>query len=267
MDWPGSEVFIDGSRPTFTKPYNDSETSMERVNQVLKWINDANAPKFIGLYLNEIDTAGHYKGPDSKEVENSLIKVEEALKYLIHNLPGGLQDFNVIIVSDHGMAKQIDDNQIMLEDLASEDIFDRIKLADVGPITLIWPKEGEEDSMYQDIKDMSENMGYGLMVYNEKTMPIEYRYRGPRVAPIVIECQVGWTISSRNNTWIPGGQHGYNPKTLEMHGIFIAHGPDISPRYSFYNASNLDLYPLLTHLMKINSTPNNGSDTLMQVLL
>jgi len=52
-----------------------------------------------------------------------------------------------------------------------------------------------------------------------------------------------------------------------MHPIFIAHGPAFKKGYKAEPFENVDLYPLLCHLLDIEPRPNNGSlDAIKHIL-
>ena len=58
------------------------------------------------------------------------------------------------------------------------------------------------------------------------------------------------------------GCHGYNNSFPEMQAYLVAHGPAfkkgyVIPENAVFN--NLDVYPLLCHLLGIQARPNNGT--------
>ena len=55
------------------------------------------------------------------------------------------------------------------------------------------------------------------------------------------------------------GDHGYSNDDLEMHPFFIAHGPAFKKGFQSESFNNVDLYPLLCHILDIEPVPNNGS--------
>jgi alkaline phosphatase D len=59
--WPGSEAEIDGMRPTYYVPFNDTFPDEDRIQQVLQWLQlpEADRPHFITLYYSNVDHAGH----------------------------------------------------------------------------------------------------------------------------------------------------------------------------------------------------------------
>lgn len=68
--WPGSYINDLVRRPDYWVQYNSSIPFQQRINQVIDWLllPALQRPNFIGLYLEEPDSIGHNKGPDSVEV-------------------------------------------------------------------------------------------------------------------------------------------------------------------------------------------------------
>ena len=59
--------------------------------------------------------------------------------------------------------------------------------------------------------------------------------------------------------YLTGGNHGYNNSLNVMHPFFIAHGPAFKKNYKAKPFNNIDIYPLMCHILKISPYPNNGS--------
>ena len=54
------------------------------------------------------------------------------------------------------------------------------------------------------------------------------------------------------------GNHGYDNNQLDMHGIFLAKGPNFKNNYKTGTIWNIDIYPLLCRIFKVY--PYNGVD-------
>lgn len=66
------------------------------------------------------------------------------------------------------------------------------------------------------------------------------------------------------------GNHGYDPSLPDMHAIFLAKGPSFHPSTSFQPNSwnniyripsftNLEVYNLISRILGIRPSPNNGT--------
>ncbi len=259
--WPGSELTIDYRRPdyaekfVYTRPYDD------RINGVLNWLTLPydQRPHFITVYFDATDTSGHNYGPNSKEVnysiavEDSLVgKILSGLKKL--NL---LDSTNVIVLSDHGMTELSKDKVINIEDLLKGFKF---KTSDKGTMMFIFPEESEKNAVYNRLKDLEKN----YKVYWKKDLP-DYLYfkDSPLVADIVVISDLGYSLFDEKDIEkyskrFPGGNHGYDPTNIDMHGIFYAMGPDFKSGFTCGTIENINLYPLFAKLLGI--FPNNNID-------
>ncbi|WP_366928790.1 ectonucleotide pyrophosphatase/phosphodiesterase [Phenylobacterium sp.] len=65
MFWPGSDGPIHGVQPHDWRLFDKAVTDIQRVDQVLTWLDrpPAERPRFITLYFNAVDTAGHISAP------------------------------------------------------------------------------------------------------------------------------------------------------------------------------------------------------------
>jgi len=120
MFWPASESEIMGVRPSEYFVYDESISNSERVNQILKWMDYPKNKKanFFSLYFSDIDSKGHYYGPNSTEVNSAIEKIDQTLGQLIVGLRSRdvYDDINIIITTDHGMASTSKDSVIFLDD-------------------------------------------------------------------------------------------------------------------------------------------------------
>lgn len=91
--WPGCSTEFNGLRPSYTVAFNDYIKFDDKVNQVFDWFDLPlqDRPQFIGLYVQQIDQAGHAHGPYANEVRalNKSIYMYIRLQendYLVHFL-------------------------------------------------------------------------------------------------------------------------------------------------------------------------------------
>jgi len=55
------------------------------------------------------------------------------------------------------------------------------------------------------------------------------------------------------------GEHGYDNAAPQMRALFLAHGPAFRRHTVVPEFPNVDVYPLMTHLLDIVPQPNDGS--------
>lgn len=267
MFWPGSESAIGGRRPNYYRTYNGNVSHRERVDQILKWLSlpSSKRPDFLSLYLSAVDEAGHNFGPDSVEINQALKDVDQAIGILMTGLKNRelLQKVNLLVVSDHGMIEV--KHHIYLDDLI-EDLEDRVEWVDYGPVASIKPAPGEEDDIYATLK-FYQSRGMKYSVYRHQEIPHYFHYRNnDRIAPIIMVAESGWVIDFKGGDWVPKGAHGYDPRLKDMQALFIGTGPDF-PTYKgpVTGVNNLDVYPLMMHLLNIPALPNNGTMKLVDL--
>ena len=105
--WPGSEAEIQGTRPSYYLKYDEKIPDDLRVSQVLAWLRlpAEQRPHLITLYFSEVDHAGHEHGPESEEVRAAVQAVDKEVGGLMEGVAKTKLPVDVIVLSDHGMAK------------------------------------------------------------------------------------------------------------------------------------------------------------------
>ena len=102
----------------FTSLNSDKqETDELRLKKALKLV-ELNSINFIPVYINEIDKVGHEYGPDSNEIQKSLINVDKILENFSNMLIDVDPNSKVLFLGDHGMTsvyKSINFEKIMLQ--------------------------------------------------------------------------------------------------------------------------------------------------------
>ena len=261
---------IDGRLPTHYRPFNDSLTSAERVDQLLEWLDSPSNPRFLAMYLSAVDHPGHWKGPNSADVLAALRETDAAIAYLISELKSRklFDATDLVIVSDHGMTEQPKEQLVPIEMLIAGKITDKIDWIDYGPISSIIPRDGHLNQVYREISTSLRKKGIPCKIHRKDSVPLKYRYTGSaRIPPLLVECALGWGLTFRDSGWTPKGQHGYDPDEVDMHALFLAHGPRIREGVRLTLQSNLDVYQFLAGLLSVAPLPSNGTLTLSTLTL
>lgn len=273
MFWPGSEVAIGGRRGTYWTPYDDDLPHAERVKRILDWLRlpEGQRPSFLTLYFSDVDNAGHSQGPDSEDVKQAVMKVDQSLGDVIAGVKQiGLDDrVNYVIVSDHGMSALSPDRVIVLDDYIDVSTADVI---DWSPLLGLTPKDGNVEKMYAALKDKHP----ALAIYRSNEIPPEYGLAGhPRLPAIVGIATDGWTIASRRdvsrweepNRHSPGGTHGYDARAQSMQGLFIASGPRIRSGMRVKAFENIHLYDFMCAVLGLQPAKNDGDPAVTRDML
>lgn len=172
-----------------------SVSNEESVEQVLSWSLMPNAPKIIFMYISSIDTSGHRHGPYSKELNSSLIELDDAIGRLVKGLKHECRQTNLLVVSDHGMAATSDDKIIRLVELVPLEYLEHF---DGGAVVSLWPKKGKEDVVLERLRSKQSKLyPHHFEIYQSKSDLNKYPFhysKSVRIAPIILQCEPGWMI-------------------------------------------------------------------------
>ena len=253
--WPGSEMNLEYRRPTYFENYEHNRPYEKRVEGVANWLKLPvdKRPHFITLYFDDTDTQGHRYGTESPELNKAIKRVDEMIGFLFNKLDEiKMRDsVNIIVVSDHGMTNISDERTINIENILNGM---NCKFFDSGPLmTVEAPKEKIEE-VYKLLK-LNENH---FKVYKKSEMPEYYHYKNhPFIGQLILVADMGWSlVSNRRSEYDSKGNHGYDNNHTDMHGIFLAIGPNFKTGYRTGTLWNIDIYPLLCKIFNISPRSN-----------
>lgn len=262
MFWPGSTADIDGVRPDQWKPYDGKVTADQRVDQILAWLDlpADQRPDFLTLYFDRVDHAGHDFGPDSPQVNEALRHVDAALARLVDGLRqrGLFQRMNIIVVADHGMAEVPPGHTVIMDSLIP---IDHVQTVTMGVLAGINPKPGYHD--FKAIETTLEQPHAHMQCWDKTRVPARLEYgHNPRVPQLLCLANEGWTVSTQayvdKTKTMKRGEHGYDNALPSMQALFIAHGPAFRQGVGHAPFPNVDVYPLMAHLLGLTPAKNDG---------
>lgn len=273
--FPGSEAEIKGKRPTHWFPYKHDTPNRERTEQVLAWLAlpDEQRPRVITLYYSDVDSAGHAYGPYSPQVKQALFDIDNEIAYLVNTLRSRQQQVNLIISSDHGMA-EVDQRKYMIAD----ELFDSSLAQSVRfsrEIVSIFPKEGQEEVIYQQIAERYNPEQ--MRLYRKHEIPARFHHQNHvRIAPIIMLAEQPWIFVRRS--LLPGmkadpsflrsrGSHGYDNNEPEMQGMLVAHGPAFQQGKKVPQLTMVDFYNVMAAAVGLTPAPNQGDPAALSLLL
>lgn len=269
LSWPGSEAPVQGVSPTRWNVFDANRSIDERIGIVAGWLTepDATRPRFATLYFEHPDSAGHDHGPSSEALREAMRSVDAALGELRARLEqaGAWGSTDIVIVSDHGMAEVPVGNVVATEDMVDPGIADLVMW---GQVVGFAPRAGHEAAAKASL--LGKHPHYAC--WRKHEMPARWHYgTHPRVPPIVCQMDVGWDALPRERIarrpQQTRGSHGYDPAHPDMRAIFIAHGPSFRSGVTLPPFENVDVYPLLMHLLDLPPADNDGDpDTLRDAL-
>lgn len=252
--WPGSEVNLDYRRPTYYEKYEHNRPYLERVKGVLNWLEYpySDRPKFITLYFDAADTDGHRYGPNSREINLTIARLDSLIGYLVDGLKK-IQMYdstNIILVSDHGMAELSDERIINVDEILKDLDY---KVDGNGPVAFVNADKNSLANIFERLEKSKNNYS----VYNKKDIPNHYKFKqNYLLGDILIVADIGWSIATNKDLkdwgkYFRFGNHGYDNHHIDMHGYFVARGPSFKNNYKTGTIQNIDIYPLLCEIYKI----------------
>lgn len=274
--FPGTEAKIGGYSPTFWKTYDGKIPNEQRVDTILSWLDLPleKRPSIFTLYFSDVDDAGHQYSPDNLETGQAVRKVDEVIKRLYDGLRiRGIENkVNLIIVSDHGMAKVPQQNVVVLDEMFDTNLAKQIFW--VSEIVQIFPKEGKEDEIYRSIKSQ---IPFNAKVYRKSEIPKRFRYKNhKRIAPILVLPNEGWILVTRER-YIKmlkegrleeiRGSHGYDNQLESMRAIFIGHGEAFRQGLVSEPFQNIHIYNLMCKILGLRPAKNDGNFKIVKNLL
>ena len=262
MFWPGSEAAIQGVRPDHWRPYDGKVTPDQRVDTVLHWLDLplTQRPVFITLYFDQVDHAAHAHGPRTPAVNAAIAAVDAALGRLVQGLRQRdlLDRVNLVIVSDHGFASTSPRRLVVLDRLlpAAD-----IKVVSSGAVSGIDPQPGHVRAAESALLGRHAHM----RCWRRSALPARLHYgTNPRVPAIVCLARDHWMIVTRaglasHHGKVMLGDHGYDNADPDMQALFLAHGPAFRAGVVLPVFPNVDVYPLLMHLLALPPPPGDGT--------
>lgn len=265
MFWPGSAVAwggalkprgygrsVGGTRPADWQAFDQNVSPTQRVNAIIDWLRRPPAirPRLLFLYFDEVDTAGHDSGPDSKDVAVALANVDGKIAALLDGLAALGQPANLVIVADHGMAETRGSRTIALDTLLSPDDY---VLDEAGPYATFIPKPGREAALEARLLRPHPHM----QCWRKGEIPTRLNYgTNPRIPPYLCLAETGWqifpTMPAEDRT---GGNHGYDSMAPEMRALFIASGPAFRRGITLPDFGNTAIAPLMRRVIGLPQDP------------
>jgi len=259
MFWVGSEAPVHGRHPEFWHDFDITVSSAQRVDNVLGWLDlpATQRPHFITLYFDIVDTAGHRHGPQSPQVDAALREVDAAIGTLVAGLHARqLADkVNLLVASDHGMLDTSDAQTLYLDDHLDTALIDLTWTGAYAAFDVQPQGKAQAEAL------LGEHAHFSCM--RREQIPARLAYGTHRRVP-AYHCMAapGWQLTTRAALQRKGhslrGEHGYDNQLPAMQSPFIAAGPAFKSGHTIAGIDNVDIYPLLAHLLGITPADNDG---------
>ncbi|XP_050424005.1 ectonucleotide pyrophosphatase/phosphodiesterase family member 5-like isoform X1 [Adelges cooleyi] len=281
MMWIASEFAYQGKMPTHIAMYNSTMPWTSRLDQILSWFKDDKKPaNLVYAYFEQPDKEGHISGIHSPEIKEQIVRVDATVKYLIDLIKKeGLETkINLIIVSDHGMESVAYDHLIYLNKYVDTTTFTNIS---TGPNMFIHPNPNKFLEVYKNLTEMANATGQFHVYTKENVLTRWHMNNSARLEGLIYllaepkyafsDTYIENNFKGRDISKAEVGVHGYDNQESSMHAFFMAQGPAFKKNFTATPFDNVDLFPLVAHILNIkqlsNHVPTNGTITNVQQLL
>ena len=253
----GTEAPINGVYPTHWRSYDKKITGEDRVDQILAWLGEPakTRPHIYTLYFEDVDDYSHWFGPDSEENTEAIDRVDGYIGRLLKGLEklSFADQVNIILVSDHGQGAYLPDQQPYL--LADHVDLDDVAIIEGGSYLFIHLNKEEPGRAADIVATVNSTWKHGR-AYLPGDAPAQWRVgKNPRFPDVILMPNDGYAVLSDEGKAgkINAGDHGWAPENPDMHGFFVACGPNITPGLSLGSVSTIDVYPLMLSILGLDA--------------
>ena len=269
--WPESETEVAGQLPSYYFPYKHNTPNIDRVNQLVSWLKlpKSKRPQLLVSYFSTVDSAGHDFGPNSSEVKQAILAIDNLIGLLVKRLQNEIkQEVNIILVSDHGMT-EIDQNAIEIETLIT--LNSALKVIN-GQTQLymysdnVFMLKKTKAQLLSKINDKKPK----YKVYLKNDFPKHWQLNGNQSAipDLIVEAIPPATFTSHGK-YGGAATHGFDPLlNRELDAIFIASGPNFNNKQVIDAFQNIHIFPLLIEMLglKNNNVIDSNSEVLKSII-
>jgi predicted AlkP superfamily pyrophosphatase or phosphodiesterase len=260
----GTEAPIQGVYPSHWRPYEHDIAGEERVDQVLSWLAKPahSRPHLYTLYFEDVDDYSHWFGPGSPESIEAIKRVDSYLGRLMRGLatlPHG-DRVNIIVVSDHGQGEYLKDQPAFTVDEFVD--LSGITSIDGGSYLFLYFNQDDPARANNIVSAINSNWQHGT-AYLPSEAPAGWHIDdNPRYPDVLLMPDAGFAVLSslEKAGKMNSGDHGWIPEMPEMHGFFIASGPNINPGISLGSINNIDIYPLMVGILRLQAPDKLDGD-------
>lgn len=252
--WPGSEISMEGIRPTYFYNYNEVIPLDRRIEIVKNWLQlpAEKRPHFIALYFPQVDKAAHNYTPDSEETKAAVQLIDDAIGKLVAVAKQSGLPINFIFLSDHGMTS-IDQQQTLPLPKAID--VAQFKVPPGNSLLHLYTKNKQlVKPTYQALKATATD--YEVYLHNNIPKAWHYNKKADvynRVGDLILVPHLP-KVFNINQVKPDAGQHGFDPSITDMHATFYAWGPQIKSGIQIPAFDNVHVYPLIAEILGLPYT-------------
>jgi len=254
--WVASEADIQGIKPTYYYIYNEKTNIATRINAVKDWLSlpEELRPHFITFYFPQVDHDAHEYGPNDIRVGNAVQFVDSSINALQEALATLHLPINYVFVSDHGMAK-VDNVNTLPIPKAIDTAYFTVPWGD-AQLHLYAKDKSKIESTYNALKQDT-----SITVYKLDETPSYWHYESKddwhhRLGDLIVVPHFPKIFNlSKSKTSL--GKHGFDNHLPEMRASFMAWGPAFKNGLTIDGFENVNVYPMIAHLLGLNYDEKN----------
>lgn len=196
--WVGSEAPVLGSFPDYFYNWDATVPNQKRIDQAIEWLRlpEKERPHLITLYFSLVDNEGHNSGPNSKELQQTVLQADSLLGNLMDRLKGVDLPVNVIVVSDHGMLELKQEPQTYIT-LSS--------LFNIADTSIVYASGGTQAHFYTDKVDSLYNVLKAnekhFRIYKREEFPARWHYDHDRAGDLLLVVDP-WLLHPGSRTFL-----------------------------------------------------------------
>jgi alkaline phosphatase D len=254
--WVGASADVGGKRSSHWSFYDEELPFSSRIDSLVRWLNlpEPQRPHLIMWYYHEPDLSGHIYGPESEETKAEVEKLDAFLGDFftaMRKLPV-FNQLNFIITSDHGMAELSPDRQVLIDEYVDTAALEIMNGG--NPVYNFKVKEGKLEEVFNSLKTAPH-----LQVWKHDSLPERLHYGTHiRTHDLTLTADPGWSAYWSWKIGKSKGTHGYDNDFKDMHAIFYAAGPAFKEGYVQPPFENVDIYPLIGKILKLETPATDG---------
>jgi predicted AlkP superfamily pyrophosphatase or phosphodiesterase len=251
--WMGSEAEIDGMRPTYWKPFDATVPDDAKLNEIMAWLRlpEAQRPRLVMMYSPVVDVPGHRYGPDAPQTYAGVRAADAFLGRLRDSLAIAAPSCDIIVVSDHGLIAVPREHDIDMDSLLPA----RGALVDDEHATFsVWQDPTGPRLDLDSIAAVWRRTIPHMRLFRPGGFPVNWlTAQNRRFGDLFLLADPGYEfVGTKPAAIYTLGEHGYDPATPEMTGIFLAAGPDFRSGVRLDARENRSLHDLLATLLRLN---------------
>ena len=244
FSWLGSNFLT--PPPSLQIPYSYDLTINDALNAFRKWMDlkSVDRPKFIMMYWSLADTIAHQFGPESSQLKNAVIKIDESIGTIMEVAKEKNLAIDWVIAADHGMSSLNKDQCLLLEkylDISNFMIYGN------GTFITVYFKNQSSKKQQEILKNLSLNSDKFKVKIGDKD----------RLGDFFIETKPGFYFQ-KNALWQSKnlGGHGWNPREAsQMKGVFLASGPSFKKGLKLREFDITELHTFILRTLRIKTKP------------